>query len=202
MQIRNILSLAVFGLVSTAAAVATGPQKRDDDHCLTKTQAADIVSRFTSLAINVQQSVADVTVTNDFQFFSDNQDFLEGRIATPGSLTGIPSVKNKTDLVQQQQGAQAPGTPVIPQSFTIFQIIHSCSAITFRWRFHAIAGTIPGSTTQPGDPIEYAGIDVLIVEKTAQHLVKKAYSEWNSGELLYDLGLRTCFQKGNPSACT
>ena len=52
-----------------------------------------------------------------------------------------------------------------------------------------------------GDPIEYAGIDVLILQPETK-LITKAYSEWNNGELLYDLGDRVCFQKGNASACS
>jgi hypothetical protein len=56
-------------------------------------------------------------------------------------------------------------------------------------------------TDNAGDPIEYAGIDVLILQHTTK-LIKKAYSEWNNGELLYDLGERVCFQKGNASACS
>ena len=58
----------------------------------------------------------------------------------------MPSIANKTDLIQQQTVAQAPGTPVIPLSFTILHTMHSCREITFRWRFHAKAsGTLPGS---------------------------------------------------------
>jgi hypothetical protein len=55
-------------------------------------------------------------------------------------------------------------------------------------------------TNKAGDPIDYAGIDVLILQPETK-LIKKAYSEWNNGELLQDLGDRVCFQKGNASAC-
>ena len=57
------------------------------------------------------------------------------------------------------------------------------------------------STDQIGDPIEYSGIDILVLA-TDSNLIQTAYSEWNNGELLYDLGTRTCFQKGNASACS
>jgi hypothetical protein len=35
-------------------------------------------------------------------------------------------------------------------------------------------------TDNAGDPIEYAGIDALILQH-ATKLIKKAYSEWNNG---------------------
>ena len=57
------------------------------------------------------------------------------------------------------------------------------------------------STDQIGDPIEYSGIDILVLASDS-NLIQTAYSEWNNGELLYDLGTRTCFQKGNASACS
>jgi hypothetical protein len=57
------------------------------------------------------------------------------------------------------------------------------------------------STNKPGDPVEYAGIDILVLADNSK-LIQMAFSEWNNGELLYDLGLRTCFQKGNASACS
>jgi len=56
------------------------------------------------------------------------------------------------------------------------------------------------STDVVGDLIEYSGIDILVLA-TNSKLIQTAYSEWNNGELLYDLGTRTCFQKGNASAC-
>jgi hypothetical protein len=37
-----------------------------------------------------------------------------------------------------------------------------------------------------GNPIDCTGIDVLELQATTK-LIKKAYSEWNNGELLYDL---------------
>jgi hypothetical protein len=53
----------------------------------------------------------------------------------------------------------------------------------------------PSSTDKPGDPIEYAGIDILVLASDSK-LIQTAYSEWNNGELLYDLGTRTCFPEG------
>jgi len=109
-------------------------------------------------------------------------------------------VANKSDLIAQQEAAQAFGTPVIPKYFTIIRFGYSCNEITFHWRFHAIAGgTDPKSTNKYGDPIAYGGVDWLILND--QGLIETAYSEWNSGELLYDEGERVCFQKGNASAC-
>lgn len=101
--------------------------------------------------------------------------------------------------------------------------MHSCESITFRWFSHAISnGTDPKSqvllqiyatafwevlivvfsrTDNAGDPIDYVGIDVLILQHTTK-FIKKAYLGWNNGQLLYDLGERVCFQKGNASACS
>ena len=47
--------------------------------CLTSKEASAIVSRFTSIAIEINLQVVDETVTDDFQFFSDSQNFLEGQ---------------------------------------------------------------------------------------------------------------------------
>ena len=49
-----------------------------NDRCLTDSQTQDIISRWTSIAIKINLQVVNETVTNDFQFFSDSQDFLEG----------------------------------------------------------------------------------------------------------------------------
>jgi len=47
-------------------------------NCLTDAQTNDIISRWTSIAIKIDLRVVDETVTDNFQFFSDSQDFLEG----------------------------------------------------------------------------------------------------------------------------
>jgi hypothetical protein len=57
------------------------------------------------------------------------------------------------------------------------------------------------STNKPGDPIEYRAIDILVLADNSK-LIQTAFSEWNNGEILYDLGVRTCFQKSNASACS
>ena len=57
----------------------------------------------------------------------------------------MPSVNGKADLIAQQSAAQAPGTTVIPLGFQILNQDHGCHSITFHWRFHAKAGTIPNS---------------------------------------------------------
>ena len=69
----RVSALLVLGLLSTS--LASTVQARS---CLTSHQADDIVARWTSLAINISSSVADCTVTDDFEFFSDSQNFLEG----------------------------------------------------------------------------------------------------------------------------
>jgi hypothetical protein len=55
--------------------------------------------------------------------------------------------------------------------------------------FGEVLIVILSRTDNAGDPIEYTGIDVLILQHTTK-LIKEAYSEWNNGELLYDLGER------------
>ena len=63
-----------------------------------------------------------------------------------GSANGVPSIANKSDLIQQQEAAQVPGTDVIPLYFNILHTMHSCREITFRWRFYAkYGGGLPGS---------------------------------------------------------
>ena len=48
------------------------------NYCLTDDETSAIISRWTSIAIKVNLQVVDETVTDNFQFFSDSQDFLEG----------------------------------------------------------------------------------------------------------------------------
>ena len=64
----------LLGLATLAAANTPPPP----GPCLTDKQTSDIIARWTSLAIKIDPKVVDATVTNDFKFFSDSQDFLEG----------------------------------------------------------------------------------------------------------------------------
>ena len=66
----------LLGLATLAAANYPG-------HCLTDKQTSDIIARWTSLAIKIDPAVVNATVTNDFKFFSDSQDFLEGLPVRP-----------------------------------------------------------------------------------------------------------------------
>ena len=50
----------------------------DYKYCLTSNETSAIISRWTSIAIEINLQVVDETVTDNFQFFSDSQDFLEG----------------------------------------------------------------------------------------------------------------------------
>jgi hypothetical protein len=149
MKGRAIYLLLFLGFLSVALA----------KECLTDDEANGIVSRWTSLVIKIDVKVVNETVNDNFQFFSDSQDFLEGLPVSflareisgspprkqsnadswgsfpleksMGSANGVPSIANETDLIQQQTVAQAPGTPVIPISFTILETYHSCRTITF-----------------------------------------------------------------------
>ncbi len=75
------------------SVIATTIQDRDNciADCLTKTEAADIVSRWTSIAVKINITTVDETVTNDFTFYSDSQDFLEGLPASLNSPRRSPS---------------------------------------------------------------------------------------------------------------
>ena len=66
------------------------------NYCLTDDQTSDIISRWTSLAIDINLQVVDETVTDDFQFFSDSQDFLEG---LPVSRINCPSLHLQAMLI-------------------------------------------------------------------------------------------------------
>jgi hypothetical protein len=81
MKISNFLApcMLSFALVSSI-------QYRNDD-CLTKMEAVDIVARGNSIAIKINSTVVDETVTHDFKFYSDSQDFLEGLL-----VSSIPEV--------------------------------------------------------------------------------------------------------------
>jgi len=62
----------------------------DDDYCLTKAETNDIISRWTSIAIKIDLRVVNETVTDNFQFFSDSQDFLQGLpVSTMGPMRGL-----------------------------------------------------------------------------------------------------------------
>jgi len=68
-------SLFLFSLFSSLQAPVAAQW---GGNCLNYKQASDVISRFTSIAIQVNVQTVDETVTDNFQFFSDNQDFLEG----------------------------------------------------------------------------------------------------------------------------
>ena len=71
MKGHAICLLLSFSLFSVALA-------HDDNHCLTDGLTNSIISRWTSIAIKIDLTVVNETVTDNFQFFSDSQDFLEG----------------------------------------------------------------------------------------------------------------------------
>ena len=75
MKITLSLALSILGATTFATAIR---QREVEDCCITKAEADDIVARWTSLAIKINTTVLDETVTNDIQFFSDSQNFLQG----------------------------------------------------------------------------------------------------------------------------
>ena len=70
MKEQNVYVLLLLSLFSITLA-------HYDKHCLTDDQTNDIISRWTSIAIKIDLQVVNETVTDNFQFFSDSQDFLE-----------------------------------------------------------------------------------------------------------------------------
>jgi hypothetical protein len=74
----KLYSFLALGLLGTAAAYP-----REDDDCLTGQQADDMVARWTSLAVHIDANVANTTVSDDFKFFADSQNFLEGTPVRP-----------------------------------------------------------------------------------------------------------------------
>jgi hypothetical protein len=71
MKGREIYVILLLSLISIALA-------HKDEYCLTDDETNMIISRWTSIAIKIDLKVVDETVTDNFQFFSDSQDFLEG----------------------------------------------------------------------------------------------------------------------------
>jgi hypothetical protein len=71
MKGREIYLFLLLSIFSVALAYK-------DDCCLTDNETNTIISRWTSIAIKIDIQVVDETVTDNFQFFSDSQDFLEG----------------------------------------------------------------------------------------------------------------------------
>ena len=68
----------------------------DHNYCLTDDETSAIVSRWTSIAIKINLLVVDETVTDNFQFFSDSQDFLEGQ---PVSIIKCPRRSLQATLI-------------------------------------------------------------------------------------------------------
>lgn len=75
MKISRSLLLSLLGATTFTTAIRN---RQVEDDCITKAEADDIVARWTSLAIKINTTVLDETVTNDIQFFSDSQNFLQG----------------------------------------------------------------------------------------------------------------------------
>jgi hypothetical protein len=71
MKGREIYLLLLLSLFNIALA-------HKDGHCLTDDETNTIISRWASIAIKIDLQVVNETVTDNFQFFSDSQDFLEG----------------------------------------------------------------------------------------------------------------------------
>jgi hypothetical protein len=71
MKGREMYILLLLSLFSITIAHEGG-------YCLTDDETNTIISRWTSIAIKIDLKVVDETVTDNFQFFSDSQDFLEG----------------------------------------------------------------------------------------------------------------------------
>lgn len=66
-------------------------------NCLTDEQTNDIISRWTSIAIKINLQVVDETVTDNFQFFSDSQDFLEGLPVSPTKRRSISVISTNAN---------------------------------------------------------------------------------------------------------
>ncbi len=75
---KTMNCLFVFMLSMLSFTLASSIQDRGSYDCLTKEEAADIVARWTSIAVKINVTVVDETVTDNFTFYSDSQDFLEG----------------------------------------------------------------------------------------------------------------------------
>lgn len=71
MKAREIYIAFLLGIFSIVLA-------HENEYCLTDDETSTIISRWTSIAIKIDLKVVDQTVTDNFQFFSDSQDFLEG----------------------------------------------------------------------------------------------------------------------------
>jgi hypothetical protein len=89
MKGREIHILLLLGLFSITIA-------HEDGYCLTDEETDTIISRWTSIAIKIDLKVVDETVTDNFQFFSDSRDFLEG---LPVSLPKIFGASLKATLI-------------------------------------------------------------------------------------------------------
>lgn len=89
MQERTIYLLLLLSLFSITVA--------HYEKCLTDDQTSDIISRWTSLAIKIDLQVVNETVTDNFQFFSDSQDFLEGLPVSSTKTRSLSVTSTHTD---------------------------------------------------------------------------------------------------------
>ncbi|KZF19201.1 hypothetical protein L228DRAFT_241873 [Xylona heveae TC161] len=174
-----IIGLSIIGSVLAIPSPDPNPWgNRHYDRCLDEREANDILNRWISLFVNMDSTVASQTVTENFQLFSDSIDYLAGR--QPGSITGIPVYANISAFIAGQEADQASGTK---GGFAVRSWFYGCTGISFVWRYDG--------TTATGNHVGFAGIDHLLLDRHS-HLIYRAYTEENNGELLYDLGYVVC----------
>jgi hypothetical protein len=83
MKVANLVGFVVPTILASMLAITADAHENGRAVCLNKSEAAEIVSRWTSIAVKINITVVNETVTDDFTFYSDSQDFLEGLPVRP-----------------------------------------------------------------------------------------------------------------------
>lgn len=146
--------------------------------CLNDGTALRVANNFRSLITDYSAARAAQVLTKNFTDYSDSVNELINNACPNGPQALGTATFNTRDEFIVGQGSQ----PNIP--FELLNVWHNCDVITLRWKTPS-----PG-TVQPEQQV--TGIIVLEAKKVSgpePWLISTAYSEFNSGAWLYDLGI-------------
>ncbi|KAJ9654808.1 hypothetical protein H2201_008933 [Coniosporium apollinis] len=169
----NLKSLLLYVILFATAILAHPGDEYDDKgkgkHCLTDREAYDVLQRWISFfQRGFDPAVAERTLTEDFIAQSGGLNFLTAKDATALTVT------SRAQFIEEALVNTANTTNV----FTILDWFHDCSNIAFHWSINS-------------SPAVVLGIDYLVLEKRT-HRIKKDFSEFNVGAILFNAGFPEC----------
>ena len=216
--------LALFGAALAAPDVSHSPiEKRHG--CLTDGAAHKIVHRWIDI-FEGRLDLLDKTVTNHITVEDESVSFLFGLPPGPYAVgkkglkdsvqyslsqPGTKNLKIKSliilhdcDTISFRYQITQQNTGLDPNSWVTYSwppflsIFSSPTAATASVGAPPDKANVPErSTAKAGDPIAYKGTDILEIQK-GTGLIKRAYTSADYLRLIYQLGVKLCFQKDAP----